>query len=293
MSWSPREDWIAVSTFTRLSLWNDAGGRLRPAQDYPLAGASPELSALLQWSPDGRRLLYAQDLRTSVATGEVDLDSRAAAGLGAGFAAYGPGGDWLLWQNSVSLGRREEVVFDRQSRSGAKLPLPSATLGVLAHGTAEEAAAGGGSGSFDLIPALSDNAELPLCPQRQDRKARRTEVFCLDSESGLARRAVLPTAGRVFPSRDRSLFAAVEEVDRKPPRLAVYDSRGRLKADGAGFVRFIGEKTDAFRADPKANPRVSRLAWSPDGTWIAWVVEGRLCLWDWRSDQARIAAARD
>lgn len=271
VSWSPREEWLAVSTAAYVETFHENAGVFESSQTISTSKHSADLSTLM-WHPDGRRLLYSEFEGETAETTEVDIESGAVSHLGAGVGLYGPGGDWLLWAVPISIGKRgDTVVFDRQTPAGDPLPSDPQMRRL--------------SEDFvDLLAGINDHSALPLCGRAD------AEFLCLDGKGALERRAVLPAEGRVFPDRRRELFALVEDPQGKEPKLAVYDAQGKLKADGRNFLKAIFEAAKPEEKDD-ADAQVSRLAWSPDGNWLAWVVNGRLALWNWRNDEIRIHAA--
>lgn len=279
VAWSPRPDWIALSTSSYIETFQEQDGVFASSQTFSTSEDSPDMSSVLMWHPQGRRLLYSEFAGESATTSEVDLDSGVVTHLGAGIGLYGPGADWLLWAAPASIGKRgDRILFDRQSLVGESMSLDKDVSALEA-------------GFFGMLSSLGDNAaSLPLCARSEPPGSPGSEVHCLDAEGRLQRRAVLPVSGRVFPDRTRSLFAVVEERGgAQEPRLSVYDSAGLLKADGSGFLKKIMAAASDAEKEEKA-VHVSRLAWSPDGNWIAWAVNGRLCLWNWRNDEVRIHA---
>ena len=82
-------------------------------------------------------------------------------------------------------------------------------------------------------------------------------------------------------------FSPSSKTEARDPRISVYDAQGTLKADGAVFLNKILEAAASGEREEKS-VHASRLAWSPNGNWIAAVVNGRLCLWNWRNDEVRI-----
>lgn len=277
IAWSPREDWIALSTSAYVEIFREQGGTFQGGQTFSTTDPSPDMSSVLAWHPDGRKLLYSEFSGESATTTEVDIDSGAVTHMGAGIGLYGPGADWLLWAAPVPIGRRgDKMIFDRQNLAGDSLPLDK-DVSILE------------SGFFEMLSSLNDNSPLPLCARRDDSGKPGGEIRCLDAEGRLQRRASLPVGGRAFPDRKRSLFAVVDESKDGELRLFVYDARGALKADGALFLKKIEEAASSEEREGKSL-HASRLAWSPDGNWIACVINGRLCLWNWRNDEVRVHA---
>lgn len=277
LAWSPEpvsdaEGWIALSTggVVRLACLS-CGAQGGPSLwDFAIPGLGRE--TVLQWRPDGRRLLAADFSADQGATWELDLEERRAQRAGAGVAFYGPGAHWLLWSVPVAVGRRDDfMLVERQTEGGRPLTLEAGTAGLVLDGWAA------------MTAGVGDPSALPLCPARSDDKAKKTAVYCLLPDGSLDRRATLPAAGRVFPDRARRLFALVEERGEEAPRVSVYDGEGRRRADGEALARAVRDATPAGKA-----LSVSRLAWSPDGNWIAWASYGRLYLWNWRNDQVRV-----
>lgn len=275
LAWSPREEWLAVSTASYVEAFHEEDGVFSSSQTFSTETPSPDMSGVVMWHPDGRRLLYSEFSGETATTNEVELDSGVVRHIGAGIGLYGPGGDWMLWSAPVSIGRRSDrVLFDRQNHEGESLSLDGGMAALE-------------KGFFDMLVGLSDNSPLPLCAPREDPERPITDVLCLDASGALVKRATLPARGRVFPDRGRTLFALVEEPGGQEPRLGVYDEAGKLRADGKAFLKRIAETaTDQEKEDKTVH--ASRLAWSPDGNWIAWVVNGRLCLWNWRNDEVRV-----
>ena len=69
--------------------------------------------------------------------------------------------------------------------------------------------------------------------------------------------------------------------------MRVLDARGRTRADGARLLKTLDSELSQAgldRKDHSKTVRASRVAWDPGGNWLAWVVEGRLFLWNWRND---------
>lgn len=277
LAWSPapaadEEGWIALSTVGVVRLACAAcGERGGPSLwDFPIAGLGTE--TILQWRPDGRRLLAADFTRDLGATWEIDLETRSAsrAGFGAGF--YGPGAHWLLWFVPVSVGRRDDfMIVERQAEDGRLLTLEAGASSLILDGW------------LAMVDALGDPSPWPLCPARSQEKARRTVVYCVAADGSIDRRAVLPAAGRVFPDRSRRLFAVLTDRGEEPPALAVYDGAGRRRADGAALAQAVRDG-----ASEGKGLKASRLAWSPDGNWLAWAADGKLFLWNWRNDLVRV-----
>lgn len=166
------------------------------------------------------------------------------------------------------------MLFERQDEGGRLLTLPRELPEIFEAGVSE------------FIAASADPSPRPLCPQRHDERRGKTELYCLEADGGLSPVAALPGLGRVFPNVARTLFAVLLEPENQPPRLGVYDAYGRRRADGASLVDAV---RSAARLEERRDPvPVSRLAWSPDGNWIAWVVDGHLALWNWRNDIVRV-----
>lgn len=265
LAWSPRADWLAVSTAAYVETFRAGEAGFESVHTFSTREPESRIMSLM-WHPDGRRLLYSEVTEKAALTTEVDVDSGTVSKPGRGIGLYGPGGDWLLWAVPLDVGRRETLFLERQSTAGAVLPLTAPTF--------EQDAL------FTLLPGISDFSPLPLCG------VAGKEYVCLGSDKRLA----VPENALVFADRRRELLAVVEEPASKEPRLRIVDWQGRPKADGAGFLKAIRSAAGPGEAD-KETVSVSRLAWSPDGNWLAWVVEGRLCLWNWRNDEVRVHRA--
>jgi WD40 repeat protein len=273
LAWSPAEPVVAVATGALVEVYSEQDGRFRRTGAWT-AGEPGGVTGLM-WHPSGRKLLVLR-LRdgSSASTWELDLGSGTAAAVGPGLGFYGPGGDWLLWHNTVAIGSRASIdVFDRQRRDGERLPLPPGTRSGLE------------SENFELlVHAVSERSARPFCVLSGGDQGPST-VYCLDEGAALKRVGLLPagTGRYVYPNPQRSLYAAVTIAGRDAA-LGVFDAAGRRRADGRRLLDALAEERPRLRAEDPSRLRVSRLAWSPDGNWLAWVVEGRLALWNWRND---------
>lgn len=277
LAWSPEpvsdaDGWIALSTggIVRLAC-QSCGEKDGPSLwDFPITGLGME--TVLQWRPDGRRILAADFVSNQGVTWEIDLEERRVEKAGSGVGFYGPGGHWLLWSVPVAIGRRDDfMMVERQTVGGRPLTLEAGTSALMLEGWAA------------MTDALADASSLPLCPARSDEKARKTVVYCIAADGSLSKRAALPAAGRVFPDRARRLFAMLEDRGEAPPKLTIYDGEGRVRADGASLAQAVRDS-----APEGKGVKASRLAWSPDGNWLAWAADGKLFLWNWRNDLVRV-----
>ncbi len=278
LAWSPREDWIALSTFSHVTAFHEEAGVFTSSGVFPFE-AGPEIPPLVMWHRSELKFLAGIAEGARVRTEEVDLTAGKSKELGAGIAVYGGagprGGEWFLWTAPAAVGlKTEKLIFDRQTRAGESLPLSREMVAAL-----EE-------GADTLFSSFIENSPLPLCVQRDDPEGI-SRVVCLDGRGRLDVRASLPSGGRVFAAPDRNLFAVMTEKGSEPPLLEITDGLGKVRADGAAFLERIDEVVGLDHPD-KTSFKVSRLAFSPDGSWLAWVVKGRLCLWDWRNDEVRI-----
>lgn len=272
LSWSPKEEWLALSSDTYVSTFREDGGAFRGAGIYYLEPGS-DFPPLMMWNGSGDRLLVGVGDGEKVYTNEIDPVSGTVERLGSGIGMYG--GEWLLWVAPVAVGRKsDKIVLDRQTRAGESLPLSREAIATFERGI------------FSLFSAFLDNSPMPLCVQRDDPDGA-SQVVCLDGRGRLDVRATLPSGGRIFADRERILFARLEEKSDEPPKLTITDGFGKIRAEGADFLRRIEEVTPLTAAEG-SSLKVSRLAFSPDGNWIAWVVRGHLCLWNWRNDVVRI-----
>lgn len=274
LAWSPQDDLIAVSSGSVVGFLRrgPSGFRLQEKIELgtPPAGAMP----LFSWHPDGTRLLVALVGDKTASTTEIAVDAATAAHVGAGVGVYGPGGEWTFWFGQLAIGRQKErLVFDRQASDGTSLPI------------APEDQRAVDLGAFSLLSAPPENSPWPLCVAIEiTRKPASTDVRCFDREGRLRPRGRLPVAGNIFPDWRRELFALASEREDKSVRVAIYDAKGKLRTEGRALSAAI-EKGVPRRAK---NRRGSRLAWSPDGNWIAWVLDETLLLWNWRNDLVQV-----
>jgi hypothetical protein len=276
VAWSPRENLIATSTAGLVETFVEDSGVFFSSAAYVMPFLGSDAVSLLQWHPQEAKLIDAQLGSKGAETSEIDLSAKKASKLGPGIGIYGARGEWLLWGAQAPIGRSEDkVVFDRQSPSGQTLPLPHEAVRVL------------DAGFIDALTTVQDHtSRQPICARREDPQRGRTDFYCLDDEGEPRRRASLPLLGNIFPDVRRRLFAVLEEKREQEPTLSIYDGEGRLRAKADKFMKQARLKAPG---DDRSE-RVSRLAWSPDGNWIAWVVDGRLCLWNWRNDVVRVHA---
>jgi WD40 repeat protein len=273
LSWSPKGDWLAVSTAAYVEAYHEENGVFVSSLTFSTRLPESDVTTLM-WHPDGRRLLYSEVAKNTGITTEVDVATGAVSHPGEGIGLYGPGGGWLLWAAPMAVGRRGEAMhFERQTSEGGVLPLKEAELDE--------------DRFFTVLPGLSDFAESPLCFNTG------SEYSCFTAAGALQKKAPVPENSMVFADRGRGLFAVFEKWAEDNPELKIIDERGRVKADGAKFLKAISENSPPTGGDEQRTVQVSRLAWSPDGNWLAWVVEGRLCLWNWRNDETRIHASPD
>ncbi len=276
VSWSPGEGLIATSTAGLVELYvESSSGVFSSSSAFVMPFLGSDALSLLVWHPSGRKLLDAEIGGSAAETSEIDVSSREVVRLGAGVGVYGPDAAWLMWAAQAPIGKREDkIVFDRQSADGDSLPLGAEAVHVLE------------AGYLDTITSAQDQASRqPVCARREDAQRGRTDFYCLDAEGEPRRRASLSAAGHVFADQTRGLFAVVEEKSDEEPTLTIYDGEGRKRADAK---KFLGVVRAAAGQDGAESLRVSRLAWSPDGNWLAWIVGGRLCLWNWRNDVVRV-----
>ncbi len=271
---SPDGRWIAASSHTYLSLFRREGGGYQSEQTFALPGGDGLISPTLSWHPSSRRLMAGLAGAAALSTFEVDLDSGTMTPAGAGLGIFG-GADWLLWGNKVSLGKsRELLALDRQDEEGRPLPLSRP-----AHDSLED-------GAFDLLSSLGDFAALPLCWSGQN--GGRTFSACLaENGSVVWKSKALPKDARIFANPARTLFAGVVDDGKNDLRLAVFDGQGKIRADGARLLKTLDAELARAGRDRKDSSRsihASRVAWDPGGNWLAWVVDGRLFLWNWRND---------
>lgn len=270
LSWSPKADWLAVSTAAYVETFHEEEGVFTSSQTFSTRLPESDVTTLM-WHPEGGRLLYSEVAKNTGVTTEVDLATGAVSLPGEGIGLYGPGGDWLLWAAPLAVGRRGEAMhFERQTPEGGSLPFEA--------GLDEDR-------FFTVLPGLSDFSESPLCFNTG------TEYSCFSASGALQKRAPVPENSMVFADRGRGLFAVFEKWAEDHPVLTIVDEKGRKKADGAKFLKEILESGP--KESDRSSVSVSRLAWSPDGNWLAWVVEGRLCLWNWRNDETRIHVPPD
>jgi WD40 repeat protein len=278
--WSPVDEAVAVSSGNTVELFRETEQGFARAASYAVGTATGGLSAMM-WHPSGKKLLVARLEEDNGATWEIDLASNTVSRAMPGLGFYGPGGRWLLWWSASALGRRAKVdVFDRQAPDGASLKLPPGTRAGLE------------SEDLHLLSgSIEGAAPQPLC-WLSGADAGPSELYCLDDNAALKRLASLPpgTGSRVFPNRDRTLLAVLT-LDAGKPSLTIYDAAGKARADGKDFLAAIAAARPDLAGKNPDTLRVSLLAWSPDGEWLAWVVEGRLCLWNWRANKTRLPRA--
>lgn len=271
LSWSPKGDWLALSTAAYVEAFHEEGGTFVSSLTFSTRLPESDVTTLM-WHPDGERLLYSEVAKNTGVTTEADLSTGAVSAPGEGIGLYGPGGQWLFWAAPLAVGRRGAAMhFERQTPDGRPLPLEAEL---------DE------DRFFTVLPGLSDFSESPLCFNTG------STYSCFTQDGTLRKRAPVPENSMVFADRSRGLFAVFEKWAGDHPELTIVDSSGRKKADGSKFLKAITEAL-APEGGERRTVDVSRLAWSPDGNWLAWVVEGRLCLWNWRNDQARIHAPPD
>ena len=125
LAWSPRGDWIALSTFTRVATLRETGGVFREAGSYPTS-AGPDMPPVLMWHPGGDRLLVGVVTYGKAATDEIEVESGESTRRGAGLGLYGA--DWLLWAAPVSVGRG---LSPPVSRHGGRLGIQQRQLVLL------------------------------------------------------------------------------------------------------------------------------------------------------------------
>lgn len=277
VSWSPRENMIATSTAGLVEFYAEGGdGIFTSSRAFVMPFLGSDALSILVWHPSGERLIDAEVGNRAAETSEIDLPARAVVRLGPGVGLYGPGADWLLWAAQAPIGRRDDkTVFDRQAAGGQSQPLGVEAVHVLE------------AGYFDSLTTAQDQrAREPLCARREDPARGRTDFYCLDAQGEPRRRASLPVVGHIFPDQSRRLFAVLEEKSDQEPTLRIYDGDGRVRAEARTLLKTVREA--GAKDGDSETLRVSRLAWSPDGNWLAWIVGGRLCLWNWRNDVVRV-----
>jgi hypothetical protein len=275
VSWSPREGLIATSTAGLVETYVEGPERVfSSSAAYVMPFLGSDALSVLAWHPTQLKVLDAAIGSRAAETTEIDLGARRTVRLGPGVGVYGPAGRWLLWAAQTSIGMRDEkIIFDRQSPQGESLPLDVEAVHVLE------------AGFLDSMTTAQDQASPePVCARREDGRRGRVDFYCFDAQGELRRRASLPVTGHIFPDQRRRLFAVLEEKNDEYPTLAIYDRDGRRRADAKKFL------AAARAGSGDRSLRVSRLAWSPDGNWLAWIVDGRLCLWNWRNDVVRVHA---
>lgn len=276
---SPDGGWIAASSHTYLSLFRREGGEYVSDETFALPPGGGLIPPVLSWRPDSGSLLIGS-AGAEIVTFEADLGSGTLTRLGSGLAIY-EAADRLIWGTKAVLGPdRELMVLDSQDPQGRPLTLaPGARDGLE-------------DGAFDVLSTQGDFSALPPCwTQRSSSKTAHT--VCLNGGAPVIRGRNLPTDSRVFPSPGRNLFAVVIDKADSDLSLFVYDARGIKRAEGARLLKTLDEELARAGRDRKDNSKAipaSRIAWDPGGNWLAWVVDGRLFLWNWRNDILSVRA---
>jgi WD40 repeat protein len=279
VAWSPSEDTLAVSTASLVEIFTESQGRYIGGLAFTVPSLGNPTTVQFAWHPKGRRIRLSQVLDDRLETHEITVSSSVidtAPGLG----FYGPGGRWSLWMSQVYLGHdKEKMVFAREDMDGKPLPISTSDLAILEEN--------------DPLSVYGD------APCVTNLFAGREKVYCFDAAGALKLKADLPKEGTIYPNRSQTLFAVMDEevaastgpataAAPAAPALRLLDSKGRLKASGERFMRKVAEELK-----DQSGTRTSNLVWSPDGNWLAWVVGGRLCLWNWRNDVVRILPPLD
>lgn len=279
MAWSAKEGTLAVSTNSAVEILRMDKETFVSVSSVSLAGANPAdcpCKSRLSWHPADLKLLVTSGEYNWAATTGIELSSTGVKNdMAGGVGMFGPDGRWTLWSADIFLGNSERKLYSRQGEGEKPLPL---------------------SKSDERTMEASDRIPGTLCFSSPYKKSG-SRLRCLDAAGRLASVARFPHADakNLYPNRARTLFAESDWEKESSMRLRILDRDGKVVADGGRVVELVrSEIPQAMTAGEKpeaADNRYSGIAWSPNGEWLAWTVNGRLCLWNWRNDVVRILPA--
>jgi WD40 repeat protein len=272
VAWSSQESLLAISTRNVVELVSEDQGRYAASAVFTAPELDGATDFVLSWHPKEKRLLLVQS-GDKISTSEI-VASSETIDTSPGYGVYGPGGSWILWVNQAAVGHQQDrMVFVREGLDHGVLPLSDEDQAIL-----------GDSGSAMMWPW----GNPPCVTQKHDEG---TKLYCFDEAGRLRMKAALPKetetpgngkevdTGAVFINRAQTLFTR--------DSFEIVDAKGKIKTHGKHFMDAVS------REIPEAAASTSNIAWSPDGNWLAIVINGRLCLWNWRNDVARILPKLD